>query len=130
LSALPSGSAARSCGRNQTAARTYLTSAIDKFNKNQEKDGVTQVYNMLSVVDEISNTCYYGITSYVSLDATSAFSGDKILQNTLYNAGFMFTNIILLFTTEYWQVTNYSYFVGAYIGDTIIRFFYYDPTTI
>jgi hypothetical protein len=85
---------------------------------------------MLSLSDEIANTCYYGITSYVSLDVGTTFGWSSILSNVLYNAGFMFTDIVVLLTTSSWEVSNYSYFIGAYVGDFLMRFLYYDPTAI
>ena len=49
---------------------------------------------MLLLTDELGNTCYYGINEYVNLDYNTLIAGGAIIENVLYNAGFMFTDVI------------------------------------
>ena len=49
---------------------------------------------MLLLTDEVGNTCYYGIETYVNLDYNTLIAGGAIVENILYNAGFMFTDVI------------------------------------
>lgn len=83
---------------------------------------------MFSLADELGFNCYWGVKSYVVLDWSTFISGGTVLNNILYNAGFMFTDIVIILTTSDTMVTNYSYFLAAYLGDFFMRFFYYDPT--
>ena len=48
----------------------------------------------MKLIDDLGNTCYYGIETYVDLDYSSFVSGGGILTNVLFNAGFMFTDVI------------------------------------
>ena len=48
----------------------------------------------MKLIDDLGNTCYYGIETYVVLDYSTFVSGGGILSNVLYNAGFMFTDVI------------------------------------
>ena len=85
---------------------------------------------MLLLTDELGNTCYYGVTEYINLDYNTLVAGGALFENVLFNAGFMFTDIIELILNNPSTVTDYSYFVGYRTGDFFIRFFYKDTTVI
>lgn len=71
-----------------------MVAAITKFDAKLEKDGMAQLYQTLLLVDEVSHSCYYGIDTYVNLDYNTLVAGGAIFQNILYNAGFMFTDVV------------------------------------
>ena len=84
----------------------------------------------MSLVDDLGNTCYYGIDTYVNLDYSTFVTGGVVLENLLYNAGFMFTDVVEIVLNSAVTVSNYPYFVAYRVGDFFIRFFYKDTTTI
>ena len=85
---------------------------------------------MLLLTDELGNTCYYGIDTYVNLDYNTLVAGGLLFENVLFNAGFMFTDVIELILNSPSTVTDYPYFVGYRTGDFFIRFLYKDTTVI
>ena len=111
-------------------ARKYLTTAGTKLDAKLEKEAITNIYNMMSLVDDLGNTCYYGIETYVKLDYNTLIVGGLILENVLYNAGFMFTDIIEIVLNDASTVPSFPYYVGYRAGDFLIRFFYKDSTQI
>lgn len=110
--------------------RKFLTTAASKFTSKLEKDGMTNVFNMMSLFDDLGHTCYYGIETYVNTDYSTFLSTSGILQNVLYNAGFMFTDVIEIALNNDRTVNEYSYFLAFRVGDFLIRFFYKDSTQI
>lgn len=47
-----------------------------------------------------------------------------MLLNVLYNAGYMFTDILYMVTIEPDSIEEYPYNLATWIGDFIMRFFY------
>lgn len=128
LSALPSGSSGLYCNKNSTLARTYLNTTLGYFNKNDAKNGMKNLYNMMSTFDEVSNNCYYAIQGQITVNWSNFFSGDILLQNVLFNAGFMFTDILTVATTDASLYSNYPYILASSVGDFCMRFFYRDTS--
>lgn len=85
------------------------------------------VYNYLSRIDDITFNCFYGVHTYVNADAAELFEPNEILQNFLYNLGYMYNNAFDLIYEDETTVPNYPYFVASRVGDTLIRFLYRDP---
>ena len=85
---------------------------------------MTNIFNMMSLFDDLGHTCYYGVETYVNTDYDTFISTDGVLTNVLYNAGFMFTDIIEIILNDATTVNDYDYFVGFRIGDFLIRFIY------
>lgn len=92
--ALPQGTAAQQCSVHNINARKHLKTATTKFNAKQEKDGMTALHDFMNLIDDLGNTCYYGVETYVALDYSTFISGGGVLENLLYNAGFMFTDVV------------------------------------
>lgn len=62
------------------------------------------------------------------MSASSLFSSDEILQNVLYNLGYMFTDILGIVIYDTTNENAYSYYVAYKIGDVLVRFLYRDKT--
>lgn len=128
MGALPSGTSGLYCNRNSTLARQHLIDTMKYFEKNDVKNGMKYFNNFATLTDEISNNCYYFFAPYLTLDYSTFLNGNTLLENVLYNAGFMFTDIITVATTDPLTVSNWSYVLASTIGDFLIRFFYRDTS--
>lgn len=84
--------------------------------------------NMLALTDDIANTCYYGISETVTYDFTTF--KNEVGYNILFNAGYMFTDVLYMVQFPPDSIPNYSYNLANWIGDFIIRFFYREPILI
>lgn len=104
--------------------------ASTKLLAKQEKDGITAIRDFMRLVDDLGNTCYYGVETYVVLDYSTFVTGGAVLENVLYNAGFMFTDVLEIVLNNENTITQWSYFIAFRVGDFLIRFFYKDSTTI
>jgi hypothetical protein len=78
---------------------------------------------MLALVDDISHNCYYGVETQLNIDFMDLVS-NQMLLNVLYNAGYMFTDILYMVTIEPDSIEEYPYNLATWIGDFIMRFFY------
>ncbi len=56
------------------------------------------------------------------------FTSDDMLQNILYNLGYMYTDIFVLVRNDERTKPDYAYFLFRVIGDFLMRFLYRDPT--
>jgi hypothetical protein len=79
LQALPTGNNGIYCNKNSTLYRNYLTTTMSYFDKNDVKNGMKNFNNMITLTDEITNTCYYFIAPYVTLNVNDFFAGDTLL---------------------------------------------------
>lgn len=125
MSALPSGTNALYCNKNSTAARTFMTQTLTYFDKNDVKNGMTSLNNMMKLTDEIANHCYYGIEEQITVNFL-ALIGLPMLENVLYNAGYMFTDVLTIITADPENTVNYPYVLSSNIGDFLMRFIYRD----
>jgi hypothetical protein len=74
--------------------------------------------------------CYYGIEASSTLSFSTLFSTDEIVQNLLYNLGYMFTDILGIVIYDVTNTNSYSYYVSYKLGDMFVRFLYRDKTAI
>lgn len=89
---------------------------------------VSYAYKTMQITDDITINCWLGIGAVSNLDSTSLLSSDGILTNLLYNAGFMFTDVLDII---YYDTTNtqpYWYYIANRAGDFLVRFIYRDTT--
>jgi hypothetical protein len=81
-------------------------------------------------MDDVTINCVLGIESVSNLDSSTLLSSDTLLNNFLYNAGFMFTDILDM---VYYDTTNsdpYWYYIFFRVGDFMVRFVYRDTSLI
>lgn len=128
MSALPTGNSGLYCNKNSTLARTYLTTTMTYFAKDDTKNGMMNFNNMITLSDEISHNCYYFFSPYLTLNYKEFFAGNVLLENLLYNVGYMFTDVMTIIEADPNQVSNYPYLLASNIGDFIIRIFYRDTS--
>lgn len=86
MSAIESSVYNYQCGGNVTLARKYTDDMITDFQQKKSDDGMTQMNKLLKLADDITINCASAI---ISSDTPSNF-----FENLLYNAGFMFTDIL------------------------------------
>jgi len=89
-----------------------------------------KVYAGLATTDEIVGNCYWGFRKELGNNPAEFFAPLRILENVLYNLGYMYTDIMEIISTpdtDPLYGTYWSYFVGVNSGDFLIRFLYYDP---
>lgn len=127
MGALPSGTKALYCNKNSTLFRTYLNTTLNFFDKKDTKNGMLNFNRMITLTDEIANNCYYGIQDQITLNFLEIF-GITLIENVLYNAGYMFTDVLTVITTDPNSIYNYPYFLAIQIGDFLMRFIYRDLT--
>jgi hypothetical protein len=60
-------------------------------------DAVTDAYGALLYIEPISVYCYYGGLEYFNLQSlVNLYTDFDFLQNILFNAGFIWTDIVML----------------------------------
>jgi hypothetical protein len=74
--------------------------------------------------------CYYGIMASSNITPQTLFSTDEVVQNLLYNLGYMFTNILGLVIYDETNTEAYAYYVSYRIGDLLVRFLYRDKDAV
>jgi hypothetical protein len=67
------------------------------FAERQLTNAVTDAYNAMVYIHPITVQCYYGGLEYFSVDTlVNLFQNFDIVQNILFNIGYMWTDIIML----------------------------------
>jgi hypothetical protein len=74
--------------------------------------------------------CYYGIAASTTVTIDTLFSSDEVVQNLLYNLGYMFTDILGIVIYDKTNTNSYSYYVSYRLGDLLVRFLYRDKTAV
>ena len=87
---------------------------------------MTDVYNMMSRVGNLTLNCYYGILYTSTINWATLFTSDELINNILYNLGYMFTDVLNIIIYNPKQTNRYSYYLGFNVGDFFIRFLYYN----
>ena len=69
------------------------------------------------------NYCYYGQKeTFTGTYFQTLFSNWNFVQNLLFNAGYMWTDVVmLLLATPATTEEDYAYFMAFYVGDFIFR---------
>ena len=79
---------------------------------------------MLQNVDDITINCWLGFDESSNLDSSQLLSNDGILTNMLYNAGFMFTDVLDILDYDYTYTDPFWYYTAFRTGDFLVRFIY------
>jgi len=79
----------------------------------------------------ITYHCYYGILLYFTDENIAALFGElSIVDNIIFNLGYMWTDVIMIVIGEEGHVVNgYWYYLMFYIGDFIFRFLFKEVTS-
>lgn len=83
---------------------------------------------MLSSTDDLWINCYKAVDDVTNVSWGDFLTTDTLLQNILYNLGYMFTDVLDLVFYDPDNTDPYWYYVAYRVGDFIIRFFYYDTS--
>jgi len=134
LNAFPAGGYLYYCGKFSEDQRSHITSMFDYYNDERNfVQAVSEFYTALAYIDPMAIYCYYGLASM--LDEGQAFwTGFNLLYNILFNFGFMWTDIIMIYMgfLEGTQVPEYAteretdltYYFAFYSADFFFRFIF------
>lgn len=89
---------------------------------------MADINKILLNVDDITINCYQAIAGSANVNSDTLFTSDGLLTNVLYNAGFMFTDILDIVYYDTTSTDPYWYYVAFRGGDFSIRFIYRDTT--
>ncbi len=130
LGAFPSDSNIFFCNGNTTAARLHIENMIDDIILAESDDAVTELSSAIGYTKEICSECQLGISAQIDPTTYGQTYSDPIfyLKNLLYNAGFMFSDVLLMVVYNDSNTDDYSYEVSYLAGDFIVRFFYRNTT--
>lgn len=79
----------------------------------------------LGNIDDVAINCYKGIQSQLTDGSIIAlFNDGNLVENLLYNAGYMYLDIQAIVKNDPTTKTNWSYFVAYHLGDFLLRFVY------
>ena len=128
MGAVPSSLYNYQCGKNATLARTYLMDTVTDFSKSEKTDGVKQLAKMLALTDDLTINCAQAIGDNANTNIYAIFTSNQVFMNLLYNAGFMFTDILDLVYYDSSNSNSYYYYASYRAGDFLVRFVYADTT--
>eukprot|EP00347_Sterkiella_histriomuscorum_P006356 403353073 len=123
-SAIPTSTYNFQCGKNVTNSRLLVQAATLDFSQQKQDSGMTNIFKMLQNVDDITINCWLGFDESSNLDSSQLFSNDGILTNMLYNAGFMFTDVLDILDYDYTYTDPFWYYTAFRAGDFLVRFIY------
>eukprot|EP00352_Strombidinopsis_acuminata_P007542 CAMPEP_0176372270 /NCGR_PEP_ID=MMETSP0126-20121128/25282_1 /TAXON_ID=141414 ORGANISM="Strombidinopsis acuminatum, Strain SPMC142" /NCGR_SAMPLE_ID=MMETSP0126 /ASSEMBLY_ACC=CAM_ASM_000229 /LENGTH=183 /DNA_ID=CAMNT_0017732063 /DNA_START=755 /DNA_END=1306 /DNA_ORIENTATION=- len=131
LGALPDESFAYKCSKNSTSSRADLLEMLEYFDLEDGPSGMEQLNEAMSYWDEMGLYCWYAFSDDINSEKLDDLTeGDELLQNILYNIGFMFNDYV--YYTYYTPSTvpngDWAFFVSYLFGDFVMRFFYRDET--
>jgi hypothetical protein len=91
---------------------------------------MTSLNNAMTKTDDLWINCYSAFAAAATLPSSFSdfYKTDLLLENLLYNLGYMFTDILDLIFYDPTNREPYWYYVAYRIGDFSIRFFYADKT--
>lgn len=127
MGAFPDGSRMDFCNDDTQEMKEDFESGITEFNSDYDTTGAEYFYKAFQMVGHTYNDCYWGYRDNSNSSSYSDLLPFGILWNMLYNAGFIFVDIIKFFhlggqypTTD--EILPYYYFY--YMGDFGMRFIY------
>lgn len=123
-SAIPTSTYNFQCGKNVTNARLWTEAATTSFAAKNDAEAMANIYKVLQVTDDITINCWLGIKDAAALDTQQLTTMDGIPTNLLYNAGFMFTDILNLIYYDELSDDPYWYYLAFNMGDFLVRFIY------
>ncbi len=90
---------------------------------------MADIYKILQNVDDITINCIQGFEGASNLNTATLFTSNGLLTNILYNAGFMFTDILNIISYNTANTNPFWYYLSFNMGDFLVRFIYRDTTT-
>lgn len=130
MGAIPSSTYNYQCGRNATLARGYLEDMSTEFSKREIDDGIKEFASALALTDDLTINCILAVQESSTTNILSIFSSNEVFINILYNAGFMFTDILDLIFYDNSSTDPFYYYASYRFGDFFIRFVYSDAPWI
>ena len=127
-SAIPTSTYNYQCGKNVTNARLYSEASGTAFSSGDVTQGVSYVYKVLQITDDITINCWLGIKAAATISGSTLLTMDGIPTNILYNAGFMFTDVLNLVNYNVLSTDPYWYYFAFNLGDFMVRFIYKDSS--
>jgi hypothetical protein len=83
------------------------------------------LFALMGYVNPIAVNCYKGLSTTLTASTfTNILVGDTLLENVLYNAGYIFTDILDISTNDPSTVGNWPYYLAYQMGDFVVRFLY------
>lgn len=100
------------------------------FANRELTNAVTDAYNAMIYINPITVSCYYGGLEYFNLEELKTLYTDfDIVQNIVFNIGFMWTDIIMLVVGRPGKTeTDYGFYLAFYLGDFLFRFIFRQAT--
>lgn len=126
MGAIPSSTYNYQCGKNATLARGYLEDMSTEFSKKQVDDGIKEFASALALIDDLTINCMLAVQENSSTNLVDIFTTNEVFINILYNAGFMFTDILDLIFYDSTSTDPFYYYSSFRLGDFLIRFIYSD----
>ena len=135
LNALPEGSQLGDCASDLESMRTRFTTMYTFINQDRDlSNAVNEAYIALKYTNAVSVNCYQGSIVFVDPEELSAaYDSFSFLENAMFNAGFIYTDLLMLlvgYTNKYTPSgdENYYYYMSFYTGDLIFRFIFMADT--
>lgn len=126
LNAMPKGGLLSNCGINLLAQRTLYINASNLYAERELTQAVTNLYKGMQYIYKVNYNCYYGAISVINQAyLTALITNLKILENLMFNVGFIYTDIMMLYIGKPGETeSDYAYYLAFYIGDFIFRFIF------
>lgn len=132
ISSLPQGQLIKYCGRFTLTFETALKDAYDYYVEERDLSlTIEKVYFAMRLVGLLTNTCYYGMKTYIVGDSfVKLFTEFDIFINIGFNYGYMWIDTVMLATQWPGQTkTDYFYFIFFYTFDFAGRFLFREQST-
>lgn len=129
LNTLPQGGFLQQCGVENKVQREALRKVFNFLLERKLHDAIKELYTVLKQVKRVSYFCYWGTKQYLGEKILTLFTELDILNNIVYNLGYMWTDFVMLIVVQpgYTQ-SDLLYYIFFYIGDFIFRFIFKKTT--
>ena len=126
--ALPEESYAFNCNKNILSARKSIDKLMIDVELMADVEAMITLNEFLSHIDDITKDCYLGFWETFEADTyLDLFGWEPLLLNFLYNAGFMYFDLLNIFGGNgVYETVTWPYFLAYNVGDLVVRFFYRD----
>lgn len=104
---------------------------FEYFDLQDRPNGMLELNEAMSYWDDMGLYCWYAFSDDLSAEHFDDLSsGDELLQNILYNIGYMFNDWVSyrFYTPATVPNGDWAFFVAYLFGDFVMRFFYRDET--
>ena len=102
-----------------------LNTVIEDFSMEATTQGMTNLNTLLSYTYPICYNCYVGLSETLNPSSYSTiFTASNILENLLFNAGYIYSAVINIALNDPSTVSNWPYFMAYNAGNVLVHFFY------